>query len=69
MMPAGNEVFIEDDPLEKYISRRKTFAPIAYGSPTFSSAQVKLFIYAKIFLAVFFAFKEFGQIFWGPQNR
>ena len=68
-MPAGNPVFIEDEPLEKHISRWKTFAPIAYGSTTLSPAQLKIFIYAKEFLAVFFAFKEFGHIFWGTQNR
>ena len=56
-------VLIEDDTLEKYTSTRKAFAPLAYGSKTFSPAQLKSSIYAKEFLAIFFAFKEFGQIF------
>ena len=39
--------------------------PVAYGSKTFNPAQIKMSIYAKIFLAFYFAFKEFGHIFWG----
>ena len=62
---AGYAVLIEDDPMEKYSSTRKAFAPVAYGSKTFSPAQLKMSIYAKEFLAIFFAFKEFGHIFWG----
>ena len=65
-LAAGYAVLIEDDPSEKYTSTRKSFAPVAYGSKTFSPAQLKMSIYAKEFLAIFFAFKEFGHIFWGP---
>ena len=62
---AGYAVLIEDDPMEKYSSMRKAFAPVAYGSKTFSPAQLKMSIYAKEFLAmIFFAFREFGHIFW-----
>ena len=64
-MAAGYAVLIEDDPQEKYTSTRKAFAPVAYGSKTFSPAQLKMSIYAKEFLAIFFAFKEFVHIFWG----
>ena len=62
---AGYAVLIEDDPLEKYTSTGKAFAPVAYGSKTFSPTQLKMSIYAKEFLAIFFAFIEFGHIFWG----
>ena len=62
---AGYAVLIEDDPNQKYTSTRKTYAPIAYGSKTFSPSQIKMFIYAKEFLAIYMAFKEFGHIFWG----
>ena len=61
---AGYAVPIEDDPLEKYTSTRKAFAPVAYESKTFSPTQLKRSIYAKEFLAIFFAFKDFGHIFW-----
>ena len=57
---AGNAVLIEDDPMEKYSSMRKTFAPVAFESKTFSPIQLKMSIYA-----IFFAFEEFGHIFWG----
>ena len=62
---AGYAVLIEDDPNQKYTSTRKTYAPIAYGSKTFSPSQIKMSIYAKEFLAIYMAFKEFGHIFWG----
>ena len=58
-------VLIEDDPLKNYTSTRKTLAPVAYGSKTFSPTQLKMSIYAKEFLATFFAFKEIGHLFWG----
>ena len=44
---------------------RKAFAPVAYGSKTLNPAQLKMSIYAKDLLAIFFAFKELGHIFWG----
>ena len=34
----GYAVLSEDDPLEKYNSTQKTFAPVAYGSKSFSPA-------------------------------
>ena len=62
---AGYAVLIEDDPNQKYTSTRKTYPPIAYGSKTFSPSQIKMSIYAKEFLAIYMAFKEFGHILWG----
>ena len=62
---AGYAVLIEDDPNQKYTSTRKTYAPIAYGSKTFSPSQIKMSIYAKEFLAIYMAFKDFGHKFWG----
>ena len=62
---AGYAVLIEDDPSQKFTSLRKSYAPVAYGSKTFTPAQIKLSIYAKEFLAIYFAFREFGHIFWG----
>ena len=38
---------------------------MAYGSKTFTPAQIKMSIYAKEFLAIYCAFKEFGHYFWG----
>ena len=62
---AGYAVLIEDNPNQKYNSTRKTYAPIAYGSKTYSPSQIKMSIYAKEFLAICTAFKEFGHVFWG----
>ena len=74
---AGYAIMIEDDPQQKLQSKRKTYAPIAFGSKTFNPTQLKLSIYAKEFLAIIFAFSEFGHRMWGstvpvivfPDNR
>ena len=62
---AGYAILIEDDPSQKYTSLRKSYAPVAYGWKTFTPTQIKMSIYAKEFLAIYFAFKDFGHIFWG----
>ena len=65
---AGYAVLREDDPNQKYTSTRKAYAPIAYGSKTYSPSQLKMSIYAKELLAIYMAFKEFGHIFWGANK-
>ena len=60
---AGYAVLIEDDPNQKYTSTRKTYAPIGFGSKTYSLSQTKMSIFAKEFLAIYMAFKQFGHIF------
>ena len=62
---AGYAILTEDDPNQKYSSVKKSYAPIVYGSKTFTPSQLKMSIYAKEFLAIYYAFKEFGHIFWG----
>ena len=65
---AGYAILTEDDPNQKYTSVKKSYAPIAYGSKTFTPSQLKMLMYAKEFLAIYYAFKEFGHICWGtPQ--
>ena len=61
----GYAVLKEGDPHQKHTSTRKNYALIAYGSKTYSPSQIKMSIYAKEFLAIYMAFKEFGHIFWG----
>ena len=61
---AGYFLMIEDDPQQKINSKRKTFAPIAFGSKIFSPAQLKMSIYSKEFLAKYLAFIEFPHILW-----
>ena len=60
---AGYAILIEDDPNQKYTSVKKSYAPIAYGSKYCTPSQLKMSIYAKEFLAIYYAFKEFGRIF------
>ena len=62
---AGYAILTEDDQNQKYTSVKKSYAPIAYGSKIFIPSQLKMSIYAKEFLAIYYAFKEFGLIFWG----
>ena len=61
---AGYALMIEDNPDQKIQSKRKTYAPVAFGSKTFSPAQLKMSIYSKEFLAIYMAFLEFAHILW-----
>ena len=47
---AGYAIMIEDDPNQKLQSKRKNYAPKAFGTKTFSPKQTKMSIYAKEFL-------------------
>ena len=38
---AGYAVLMEDDPNQKFTSSRKSYAPVAYGSKTFTPYQTK----------------------------
>ena len=55
---AGYALMIADNPDQ----RRKTYAPVAFGSKFFSPAQLKMSIYSKEFLAIYMAFLEFAHI-------
>ena len=61
---AGYALMIEDNPDQKIQSKRKTYAPVAFGSKNFSPAQLKMSIYSKQFLAIYMAFLEFAHILW-----
>ena len=61
---AGYAPMIEDNPDQKIQSKRKTYAPVAFGSKVFSPAQLKMSIYSKEFLATYMAFLEFAHILW-----
>ena len=62
---AGYALMTVEDPEEKISSTKKTYAPVAFGSKTFSPSQLKMSIYAKEFLAIYFAFMEYSHILWG----
>ena len=61
---AGYPLMIEYNPNQKIKSKRKTFAPVAFGSKMFSPAQLKMSIYCKEFLAIYMAFLELAHILW-----
>ena len=61
---AGYALVIEDNPDQKIQSKRKTYAPVAFGSKVFSPAQLEMSIYSKDFLAIYMAFLEFAHKLW-----
>ena len=61
---AGYALMIEDNPDEKIQSKRKTYAPVAFGSKIFCPAQLKMSIYSKEILAIYMTFLEFAHILW-----
>ena len=61
---AGYALMIEDNPDQKIQSKRKTYAPVAFGSKIFSPAHLKMSIYSKNFLAIYMAFLEIPHILW-----
>ena len=61
---AGYAPMIEDNPDQKIQSKRKTYAPVAFGSKIFSPTQLKMSIYSKEILAIYMAFLEFAHILW-----
>ena len=61
---SGYALMIEEDYERKLLSKRKTFAPVAFGSRVFSPAQLKMSIYCKEFLAIYHAFLEYSHILW-----
>ena len=60
----GYALMIEDNPDQKIQSKRKTYAPVAFGSKIFSPAQFKKSIYSKELLATYMAFLEFAHVLW-----
>ena len=58
----------EEDPEQKNTSTKTTYAPVAFGSKTFSPSQLKMSVYVKEFLAIYFAFMENSHILWGSSK-
>ena len=61
---AGYALMIEDNPDQKIQSKRKTYAPVAFGSKIFSPTQLQMSIYSKESLAIYMAFLDFAHILW-----
>ena len=60
----GYALMIEEEKDKKLNSKKKTFAPVAFGSKVFSPAQLKMSIYCKEFLPIYHAFLEHSHIMW-----
>ena len=45
---SGYSLMIEENDERKLLLKRKTFAPVAFGSRVFSPAQLKISVYCKI---------------------
>ena len=61
---AGFDLMIEDNPDRKIQSKRKTYAPVAFGSKIFSPSQLKMSIYSKEFFAIYTTFLDFAHFLW-----
>ena len=59
---AGYALLIEDNPAQKIQSKRKTYAPVAFGLKTISPAQLKISIFPNEILAIYVALLEFAHI-------
>ena len=61
---SGYALMIEEENDKKLNSKKKTFAPVAFGSKVVSPAQLKMSIYRKEILAIYHAFLEYSLILW-----
>ena len=61
---ASYAFMIEDNPDQKLQSKRRTYAPVAFGSKLFSAAQLKMSRYSNEILTTYMAFFEFANILW-----
>ena len=50
---SGYALMIEENDERKILFKRKTFAPVAFGSRVFSPAELKMSIYCKEFLGIY----------------
>ena len=48
--------------------KRKSYAPVVFGSKTFNPAQMEHSAHVKDFLRVYFAFAAFRHIIWGKKH-
>ena len=62
---AGYAFIIQANTEEKQTSVKKTYAPVAFGSKTFSPSQSKMSLYANEFLTKNLSFMEYSHILWG----
>ena len=60
----GFALKIENNPDQKMQSKRKTYAPVAFGSKIISTVKLNFFIYSEEVFLIYMAFLEFAHILW-----
>ena len=65
---AGYVLLFEDYLKDDKHREQKTYAPVFFGSKLFNKAQLKLSIFSKEFLALYFALEEFSHYIWGAEK-
>ena len=65
---AAGYVLLIEDYTENNDEKKKTYAPVAFGSQRFTEGQLSLTMYGKEFLAMHFAFDEFAHILCGVKK-
>ena len=66
---AGCVLLVEDYLTDDKHKKQKTYAPVSFGSKLFNKAQLKLSIFCKEFLALYFALEEFSHFIWGVEKQ
>ena len=57
--------------IEDYIktqNKKKSYAPVAFGSRLFNASQLKFSVYYKEFLGLYFALDHFSHFIWGTEK-
>ena len=65
---SGFVLMIEDYLAENNESNMKIYAPVSFGSKLFNNSQLKLSIYCKEFLSLYFALEQFAHFIWGSNK-
>ena len=65
---AAGYILLIEDYTETNDGPTKSYAPVVFGSQRFTEGQMSLTLYAKLFLAMHFAFDEFAHILWGVKK-
>ena len=61
---SGFVLMIEDYLEQKDGTKKQAFAPVSFGSQLFNKSQLKLSVYCKEFLALYFALECFSHFIW-----
>ena len=62
---SGFVLMIEDYVKNNKGETVKSYAPVSLGSKVFNTAQLKMSIYCKEFLSIYFALETFSHLIWG----